>query len=444
MTPYQRMTRGLAAAFLEGPWQDEGDLVHRGGKALGRRPRWLRPLVRRLLRAFSADRPREHHVAAFLVNDAKLLDAWCSKPFPLPVRKGPPTTMAPAPGPPSSWPVPAIVTPLELATRLGLDLPELDWFADLRGLERATRQGPLRHYAYRWKPKRNGSTRLIEAPKGRLKAIQRQILREVLAPIPPHDAAHGFRPARSVRTFVEPHAGRSIVLKMDLLDFFPTIVLARVIALFRTAGYPEGVARALAGFCTNRVPSELWRKPDAPVSGPDAWRTRQLYRKAHLPQGAPTSPALANLCAYRLDARLAGLAASAGASYTRYADDLAFSGDGPFARSIARFHVHACAIVLEENFALNTRKTRVMRQGVRQCLAGAVLNVRPNIARDDFDALKATLHNCVKQGPEGHNRSAHPDFRAHLLGRIAHVATLNPDRAARLKAMFDRVDWSSP
>ena len=51
------------------------------------------------------------------------------------------------------------------------------------------------------------------------------------------------------------------------------------------------------------------------------------------------------------------------------------------------------------------------------------------------------LHNCVRLGPEGQNRSDHPDFRAHLLGRIAHVATLNPDRAGKLKAMFDRVAW---
>ncbi len=85
-----------------------------------------------------------------------------------------------------------------------------------------------------------------------------------------------------------------------------------------------------------------------------------------------------------------------------------------------------------------------MRQSTRQKLAGAVLNVRPNVSRDDFDALKATLHNCVQHGPEGQNRADHPDFRAHLLGRIAHVASLNPDRAEKLKAMFDRVDWRSP
>jgi hypothetical protein len=197
----------------------------------------------------------------------------------------------------------------------------------------------------------------------------------------------------------------------------------------------------VAGLCTNRVPSALWHRPDAPEPGPDAWRTRQLYRGTHLPQGAPTSPALANLCAYRLDCRLAGLAASAGATYTRYADDLAFSGDGPFARSVDRFLALAGSIAIEEGFAIQHRKTRVMRRGARQRLAGAVLNDRPNIARDDYDALKATLHNCLKHGPEAQNREGHNDFRAHLAGRIAHVATLNPERAARLRAVFERVAW---
>jgi RNA-directed DNA polymerase len=437
MHPFQTSTQGLAEALVGGFWRLD-DVVDRGGRALGRRPRWLRPLARRVLEAFPHARPPADRVADFLQGDATFRSKF---PFAMSIKPRPAPTMAPSPGPPTSWPVPAIVTPLDLANRLGLDLPELDWFADLRGIERSTPGGPLRHYAYRWKPKRNGSTRLIEAPKGRLKAIQRQVLREILAPIPPHDAAHGFRPARSVRTFVEPHAGRAVVLKMDLLDFFPTIARARVVALFRTAGYPEAVARTLAGLCTNRVPIGLWRSPDAPLPGPDAWRTRQFYRKAHLPQGAPTSPALANLGAYRLDCRLAGLAASAGATYTRYADDLAFSGDAPFARSTARFQAHVGAILLEEGFQPNPRKTRVMGQGVRQSLAGAVLNARPNLPRDDFDALKATLHNCLKHGPEGQNRAAHPDFRAHLLGRIAHVATLNLDRARKLKSMFDRVDW---
>ena len=157
-----------------------------------------------------------------------------------------------------------------------------------------------------------------------------------------------------------------------------------------------------------------------------------------MPQGAPTSPALANLAAHRLDARLAGLARAAEASYTRYADDLVFSGGESFARSIARFPVHAAAIALEEGFAVQHRKTRVMRQGVRQRAAGVVINQKTNITRDDYDQLKAILYNCVRHGPSEQNRGGVADFRAHLAGRVAYVARLNPQRGEKLSRLFAR------
>ena len=356
----------------------------------------------------------------------------------------PPPALVPAIGPPTGWGVPALATVEHLADWLDIDPDRLDWWADRRGLEADSRDGPLRRYDYHWRGKRDGSSRLIEVPRPGLRACQRRLIAGLIALIPPHDAAHGFRPGRSVRSFVAPHVGRPLVLKLDLVDFFPTITGARVAAIFRTAGYPEAVARTLAGLCTNVAPAALWGRPDAPtLPAPVAHRARRIYREPHLPQGAPTSPALANLAAFRLDARLAGLARSAGAAYTRYADDLAFSGDAAWARGAERFLVHAHAIALEEGFAVQPRKTRVMRAGVRQVLAGAVVNVRPNLPRDDFDALKATLHNCLTRGPLGQDRGGHPDFRAHLLGRIAHLASLNPARGAKLRGLFDRIDWSA-
>jgi RNA-directed DNA polymerase len=72
---------------------------------------------------------------------------------------------------------------------------------------------------------------------------------------------------------------------------------------------------------------------------------------------------------------------------------------------------------------------RAMRQGLRQQVAGVVVNERPNVPRPDYDALKATLHNCVRHGPDGQNRESHPDFRAHLA------------RSERLRAVFDRIAW---
>jgi retron-type reverse transcriptase len=283
---------------------------------------------------------------------------------------------------------------------------------------------------------------LIEAPKPRLKELQRQILSEILEKIPPHPAAHGFLKGRSIKTFVAPHVAQRLVLRMDLRDFFPAVAGARIQAFFRTLGYPEAVADLLGGICTNAVPRDAWTG-----AGPDIDRARlreahALYSQPHLPQGAPTSPALANLCSYRADCRLAGLARAAGAAYTRYADDLAFSGSEAFERIIERFRTHAAAILIEEGFGVNHRKTRIMRQGVRQHLAGVVANRHLNVMRSDYDRLKATLTNCVRLGPENQNRAGHTRFQSQLEGQVAFVEMINPARGKRLRAIYERIRWA--
>jgi retron-type reverse transcriptase len=289
--------------------------------------------------------------------------------------------------------------------------------------------------------KRSGRIRLIEAPKPRLKKLQRQILALILARIPPHPAAHGFLKGRSIKTFTAPHVGQRVILRMDLMDFFPSISGARIQTVFRTMGYPESVADLLGGICTNAAPRDVWIKPEFDsnvIQLREAWA---LYAQPHLPQGAPTSPALANLCAYRVDCRLSGLVKSVGARYTRYADDLAFSGGDDFEQCVERFSTHVAAILHEEGFAVHHRKTRIMRQGVRQHLAGLVANQRVNVIRADFDRLKATLNNCIRLGPESQNRDAHFSFRAHLEGRVGFVEMINPAKGQRLRALFERIQW---
>jgi RNA-directed DNA polymerase len=368
----------LAAAFLAG---DADEIVERGSRVLGRRWRWLRPIARRYVEKFPSQiRPRRSEVIQFLARDPGLQRAWRAH---------------------------------------GAELRIAHWAGGTQ---------PMRPVA-------------AAAPKDFLKHIQRRILDEILDPIPAHPAAHGFVKGRSVKTFVAPHVGRRVVLRMDVKDFFPTFGGRRIQAFFRTMGYPKAVADLLGGLCTTETPRDLWKQAGISMAVEEIFAAMRLFGRPHLPQGAPCSPALANLCAYRVDCRLGGLAKAAGAAYTRYADDLAFSGDEEFERCVERFALRAAAIALEEGFAVHYRKTRIMRQGVRQHLAGLVTNERVNVVRADFDRLKAILTNCVHHGPESQNREKHPAFRMHLEGRVAYVEMINLQKGARLRRIFEKIQW---
>jgi RNA-directed DNA polymerase len=342
------------------------------------------------------------------------------------------------------WPIPPMETVASLAEWLDLTIPQLEWFADRKRLSSKSAHSisPLQHYHYRVLAKPHGSSRLIEIPKPHLKKLQRRILHEILDHIPSHQAAHGFRKGHSIATFTTPHIAQAVVLRMDLQNFFPSFSAARVQAFFRTAGYPEQVADLLAGICTNSAPRSLWKQCGIPIDPAQLRDLQTLYAHPHLPQGTPTSPALANCLSYRVDCRLTGLAQAAGATYTRYADDLAFSGDQNFARIAERFSTNVAAILQEEGLTVHHRKTRIMRSGVRQYLAGTVVNRHLNIPRPDYDRLKAILTNCLRHGPATQNHDAHPDFRQHLEGRISFVKMVNPAKATRLHKLFDQVNWT--
>jgi RNA-directed DNA polymerase len=217
----------------------------------------------------------------------------------------------------SALSLPALSSVGDLARWLDASPTEIDWFADKYRVP-SDAQSPLQHYHYRWVPKRSGGSRLIEIPKQRLRLMQQKILRQILDRVPAHDAAHGFRHGRSCVTHAALHTGQRVVIRMDLKDFFPSIPASRIEALFAKLGYSQTVAATLARLCVNRTPAGALRELP--------WQERQPFRTPHLPQGSPCSPALANLCAYRLDIRLEALAQALGATYSRYADDLTFSG----------------------------------------------------------------------------------------------------------------------
>ncbi|GAA1914524.1 reverse transcriptase family protein [Nocardioides hwasunensis] len=431
------LARALAAGFLAGEWTRAG-LTASGAVVLGRRPRWLAPLVRQTLDLYPrppGDRPRE--LATNLARLPAAEKAALAGPQVHPVAE---THMIA-----NRWRLPELDRLADLASYLRVTDGELDWFADPRHLARLTVQPPLQHYRVSHRVAASGGIRVLEAPKPRLRAIQRRLLDELASRIPPHDAARGFRPGGSVRAYAAPHAGRSVVLRMDLEAFFASVTVSRVYGIWRTAGYPEPVAHALAGLVTSVLPLASWRAIPTPVDEGllDAhWRLGRRLARPHLPQGAPTSPAMANLAAYHLDVRLSALARSWGGRYTRYADDLAFSGATGWGTGTSRLLDAVERIVVDEGFRLNPRKTGVMPRAGRQSLGGLVVNERPRVSRADVDRLKAILHNCRVHGPSSQNRDDHPAFEEHLRGRVAWVAQHDRLRGARLLAMHAEIDWS--
>ena len=253
----------------------------------------------------------------------------------------------------ASFGLPSFRTPQELADWLGMPLGRLAWLTHRceEGQRPRDETLPRTHYHYHWVAKRADGYRLIEAPKPLLKAAQDKILREILDAVPAHPAAHGFVRGRSIRTNAMPHVGRRVVLKLDLENFFATVSFRRVVAIFRSLGYSREVAIWLGNLTTSALPLQL--------ALPDGASPRIIpYRGRHLPQGAPTSPALANLSAFALDLRLAGLARVFHAGYTRYADDLTFSGPPRFLNSLRVFLPLAGQIVHAERFRLHGRKRK--------------------------------------------------------------------------------------
>ncbi len=342
------------------------------------------------------------------------------------------------------WPVPELSSLDALASFLNVDAGRLDWLADSRGLERTVTDLRLRNYRYVWLPRPGGPPRVIERPKAGLKAIQRQVLHEILDWIPVHGAAHGFTRGRSAITGASEHTGRPVIVRFDLEDFFASVSAGRVFGIFRTAGYPEPVAHSLTALTTNAVPIDEWSAVPRPVDRTPAAAHYRLGRRLatpHLPQGAPTSPALANLAGFRLDRRLSELAAALGGTYTRYADDLTLSGSRWLLGQTERLRATVTAIAREEGFLVNHRKSGLATRAARQQVCGIVVNERLNVPRGEYEKLKAILHNAARRGPAGENRSGVADFRSHLLGRIAWVESLNPGRGRKLRAQFARVDW---
>ncbi len=290
----------------------------------------------------------------------------------------------------------------ELAEKLGMEYRDLCYIAS----------DAFPGYVEFEIPKSSGKMRQISAPVPKLRWIQRWILENILQNIPLRSCATAYVRDRSIIHNAAPHTQKAVIVKLDLEDFFPSITFARVLGVYQEIGYIYPIAVLLSQLSCS---------------------------KGRLPQGAPTSPALSNLVCRRLDSRLLGLAERLGFNYTRYADDITFSGNIRPEGLIRAVE----GIIQSEGFVLAKHKTRIARPGQSQRVTGLVVNDKVNVPRQYYRWLRAIVHNCQTSGVRSQNRDADPAFKARLYGHSQYILGINPRLGRVLLDQLDTIDWDS-
>jgi len=276
-------------------------------------------------------------------------------------------------------------------------------------------------------PKKSGGRRMIHAPERQLKFVQGRLLSRYFSELeyPEHIAA--YVPGRTTRDSAEKHAGKPLLIVMDLKDFFPSTRRSWVRrAIQDLFGYPHQVAALMSDIMT--VPMDF-----------------PYGRRYVVPQGAPTSGAICNWVAHhRIDKPILELCERWGMTYTRYADDLAFSSSKRLPRKDTNKFIKAVrAIIKESGYSVNNKKLRVARSGRQQRLLGMTINEKPNIMRTHYRKMRARLHHCklkgfdVVAGEMGVVSGA--KLKSEIEGKIAYYHMINPDKAAKLKGQLNEV-----
>ena len=262
-------------------------------------------------------------------------------------------------------------------------------------------------------PKKSGGFRIIDIPSERLKGIQRWILRNVLDNIAVHECCYGFQKGKSIYDNAKLHIGKECVLNMDLKDFFPSIKQKDVFEIFYNKGYTKKVSYYFA---------------------------KLLTRNGALPQGSPASPAISNIVANHLDKRLSALAEKYGSQYSRYADDITFSGKS----NIKNMIPIVTKIIKEEKFNVNDKKTRYAYYYQRQEVTGLIVNKKVSIPKDYLRELEKEIYFCKKYGVASHltKTNNHKSFyKEHLYGKAYFVNMVDKQLGQKIKEQLDSIMW---
>jgi len=251
--------------------------------------------------------------------------------------------------------------------------------------------------------KKSGGSRQISEPLPNLKSVQRWILDNILYRLSPSPYAKGFVPGKSIKENARFHRKQEMLLCLDAKNFFPSISTAKVNRFFLNCGYSKKLSYFLTRICT--------------LNG-------------GLPQGAPTSPALSNLIFAPIDNRIAAYCSERKIRYTRYADDLTFSGSFAVGRLINEVRKY----LSELHLTLNESKTRLMRRHERQEVTGVVVNEKLQATRSLRRSIRQACYYIKRFGIDAHLaaiKERRANYKYHLIGQATFVRFLNPrDRDA--------------
>jgi RNA-directed DNA polymerase len=286
--------------------------------------------------------------------------------------------------------------------------------------------------------------RLISSPDPLLMNVQRWILARILDHVSPHPASYAYQTGKSIRMCAEQHVGARWLLKMDLHNFFHTIDERQVYRIFAELGYEPLLAFELARLCTRQAygafphPTRFIVRHQRNFAIP-GYSTHAL---GFVPQGAPTSGAIANLAVRPLDDSLAALASAHRLVYTRYADDIVFSSSGTFDRRAAsllmqraRHEIAACG------FTVHDKKTRLTPPGARRVVLGLLVDGdRIRLPKEMKSRIATHIHAAEKFGLREHQLSrgfaSVLGLARHVDGLLAFAANIDPEWTDDLRARW--------
>ena len=264
-------------------------------------------------------------------------------------------------------------------------------------------------------PKKKGGLREITAPSENLKYIQRWILYNILYRASVDNNVNGFIKNKSIVDNAKEHVGKECVMNLDIKDFFPSITYIQIYNLFIKFGYTRHLSMVFTGLCT--------------------------YKNI-LPQGAPTSPFISNLICKRLDSRLDHLAKKVDATYSRYADDITFSGN----KNITKYLSLIKRVITDEKFKVNEKKVRVQFKYHQQMVTGIVVNEKLSVPTKTKKYIRQQIYFSKKFGVKDNLRKQNinkTNYREHLYGLAYFIKMVESDYGNELLRDLSEIDWES-